>query len=250
MKRASKNDLKAYKEIPRLFPIQFRHYKQLHKGEWSAEEFANMVVMKFINLLEKFQDLEEQAIDTLFTFLERLFYVLEDIFGDIARDRHFDRLNRDGLHAAVIIHSGIRYVLTPSLAVTLDVKENRLRRWAQNGLIEGAIKLPYTLISGVTRDSWHIPLTTETQKRLEKLQNIPERKSKRSVLGFMNRQEAAAASGVPESTLKFWEKRDLITPNRQGRKVIYTQDHLEQLAAILDQKLQTGFSAPALQFIS
>lgn len=247
LKKARDGDRKAYNQIPTLFPIQFRHYKQVNQDTWSVADFSNIVVMKFMELLSKFHNLEEQTIDVLFTFLEKLFYALEDLFRNEARILHLDRLGRKGLNSAVIVHDDERFVLIPSLAFELGITESKLRRWAHQGLLP-AKKHPYTFSSGHTKPIWHISLTPDLFDRLRNLENIPEKKSKLSVLGYLNRQEASKASGVPESTLKVWEKRGLITPERRGRKVLYTSLHLEQLAAILDQKNGSPISQPSLQF--
>lgn len=247
LKKARDGDREAYSQIPTLFPIQFRHYKQVNQDTWSVADFSNLVIMKFMELLKKFQDLEEQTIDVLFTFLEKLFYALEDLFRNEARTLHLDRLGRKGLNSAVIVHDEEGFVLIPSLAFEMGLTENKLRRWAHQGLLP-AKKLPYTFRSGHTKDIWHISLTHNLFDQLRQLASIPEKKSKLSVLGYLNRQEASRASGVPESTLKVWEKRGLITPERRGRKVLYTSIHLEQLAAILDQKEKASPSQSSLQF--
>jgi hypothetical protein len=147
----------------------------------------------------------------------------------------------------VIVHDDERFVLIPSLAFEMGISEGKLRRWAQQGLLP-AKKLPYTFRSGHTKPIWHILLTPNLFDQLRQLASIPEKKSKLSVLGYLNRQETSRASGVPESTLKFWEKRGLITLERRGRKVLYTSIHLEQLAAILDQKHGFSVSQPSIQF--
>lgn len=242
LKKARDGDHKAYNQIPTLFPIQFRHYKQVNQDTWSVADFSNLIIMKFMELLNKFRDLEEQTIDVLFTFLEKLFYALEDLFRKDARAHHLKRLSRGGLNSAVIIYENERFVLVPSLAFETGLTESKLRRWAQQGLLP-AKKLPYTFRSGHSKPIWHIPLTPDLFNRLRELRDIPEKKSKLSVLGYLNRQEASKASGVPESTLKLWEKRGVVTPERRGRKVLYTSTHLEQLATILDQKQ----SPPAFQ---
>lgn len=247
LKKARDGDRKAYNQIPTLFPIQFRHYKQVNQDTWSVADFSNLVMMKFMELLNRFRDLEEQSIDVLFAFLEKLFYALEDLFRKDARAHHLERLGRGGLNSVVIIHENDRYVLVPSLAFETGLTESKLRRWAQQELLP-AKKLPYTFRSGHTKHIWHISLTPDLFDRLRELRDIPEKKSKLSVLGYLNRQEASKASGVPESTLKLWEKRGVVTPVRRGRKVLYTSVHLEQLATILDQKQSSPVFQASPQF--
>jgi|GEM_PF-6576665 len=247
LQRIRDGDPQAYKEVVALFPAELRSFKRLKGNDFQVEDFINIVYEKFMMLSNKFGELEEQTIDVLFEFLKKLFYAIRDEFRRMARELQIIFVYDKGINEALIDHEGVNYILIPTLSQVTNIPSSTLRRWVAQKIIP-AQKLTYVSIhSGNKSDAWHIPYTQEVLKRIKELKGISPRQRKALALGYYTRQQAAQMAGLGESTLKIWERQGRINPKREGRRLYYTENDIDQIQELIDNKLHPA-SKLALTF--
>jgi len=128
----------------------------------------------------------------------------------------------------VIYHNDNPYLLTPTVAQVAQVSEQTIRNWIHQGKLK-AVKLSWqSRITLITRQVFHIPFAPDLISALHKIKQDNELTQSGIKDSLYTVSQVTELTKISRSTLKRWDKQNLLVPLRINTIRYYTRKDLQK----------------------